>query len=245
MPRFFVDNEKIKDKIVTLDREDAHHISYSLRMAVGDSITVCDKDGREYLCKLCHMDGEAVTAEICEERDGAGEAPLFVHLFQAFPKGDKLELIIQKSVELGVFSVTPFESERCVKRPKAEKIDKQLTRMNKIAREAAKQCGRSRIPEICAPLSFDAMLERASACDMALFCYEDCHTDTIKQLLDEKGRNISSLAIIIGSEGGFSEREANEAKAKGAIPVTLGKRILRCETAPIFALSCISFFYEL
>ncbi len=245
MPRFFVDNEKIKDGQITLIGEDAHHISYSLRMAVGDSLTVCDEDGREYICKLLKLDGETVLAEIKEERNGEGEMPLSVDLFQAFPKGDKLELIIQKAVELGASSVTPFESERCVKRPKADKIDKQIGRMQRIADEASKQCGRARLSSVRNPLSFSEMLKKVSDYDLALFCYEGCDTDSIKDALEKKGKEISSLAIIVGSEGGFSPAEATAIEGAGAIPVTLGKRILRCETAPIYALSCVSFYYEM
>lgn len=245
MPRFFVDNEKINDGIITIKGEDARHISYSLRMAAGDELTVCDENGREYVCELKRLDGESVFAEIKEERDGEGEMPISVHLFQAFPKGDKLELIIQKAVELGADSITPFESERCVKRPKADKIDKQLLRMKKIADEASKQCGRSRLSEIGSPLSYSEMLKKANECDLVLFCYEGCDTDSIRDVLEKKGEKISSLAIIVGSEGGFSPSEAELAESLGCTPVTLGKRILRCETAPLYALSCVSFYYEL
>lgn len=245
MPRFFVDNEKITDGQIILDGEDARHISYSLRMAAGDSLTVCDENGREYLCTLRKLDGETVLAEVKEERDGEGEMPVSVHLFQAFPKGDKLELIIQKAVELGASSVTPFESERCVKRPKADKIDKQMTRLQRIADEASKQCRRARLSSVESPLSFSEMLKRVSEYDLALFCYEACDTDTIRAALEKKGSEISSLCIIVGSEGGFSPAEAARIEGAGAVPVTLGKRILRCETAPIYALSCVSFYYEM
>ena len=245
MPRFFVDKEKINEGYITLSGEDARHISYSLRMAVGDSLTVCDGNEREYLCTLTKLDGETVMAEIKEERTGEGEMPISVHLFQAFPKGDKLELIIQKAVELGASSVIPFESERCVKRPKADKIDKQVQRMQRIADEASKQCGRARLSSIECPVSFSEMLGRVSGYDLALFCYEGCDTDTIKDALEKRGKGISSLCIIVGSEGGFSPAEAKAIEEAGAISVTLGKRILRCETAPLYALSCVSFYYEM
>lgn len=245
MPRFFVDEKNTDGEYIVLSGDDAHHISFSLRMAAGEEITVCDTSGNEYKCELFRLDGETVTAKILETRKGEGESPVEIHVYQAFPKGDKLELIIQKSVELGAAYVIPFESERCVKRPKAEKIDKQLLRMNKIAAEAAKQCGRARLPEVKAPLSFSEMLKKASECDLAVFCYEDCHTLSLKELLSQKGNGIRSIALVIGSEGGFSDAEAKRAEDSGIIPVSLGKRILRCETAPIFALSAVSFFYEL
>ncbi len=245
MPRFFVCEENIDGEYITLLGDDAHHISFSLRMAAGEEITVCDQRGNEYICELFRLDGETVKAKIREARKGEGESPLEIHVYQAFPKGDKLELIIQKTVELGASYITPFESERCVKRPKADKIDKQLLRMNKIATEAAKQCGRARLPEVKSPLSFSEMLKSASECELAVFCYEDCNTLSLKELLNKKGKDIHSLAIVIGSEGGFSSDEARRAEECGIIPVSLGKRILRCETAPIFALSAIAFHYEL
>lgn len=245
MPRFFVDSQSIEGEYITIKGDDAHHISFSLRMAAGEEITVCDGKGNEYACELFRLDGETVSAKIKEKRKGEGESPVEIHLYQAFPKGDKLELIIQKAVELGVKSITPFESERCVKRPKADKIDKQLLRMNKIAFEAAKQCGRACLPEVKAPLSFSEMLKKASECELAVFCYEDCRTQSLRELLTKKGEGVRSLAVVIGSEGGFSLSEANSAEEAGMIPVSLGKRILRCETAPIFALSSIAFFYEL
>ena len=245
MPRFFVCEENIDGEYITLLGDDAHHISFSLRMAAGEEITVCDQRGNEYICELSRLDGETVKAKIREARKGEGEPPVEIHLYQAFPKGDKLELIIQKAVELGASSITPFESERCVKRPKADKIDKQLLRMNKIAAEAAKQCGRSRLPEVKAPLNFSEMLKKASETDLAIFCYEDCHTLSLKELLSQKGERVRSISVVIGSEGGFSSDEAKRAEECGIIPVSLGKRILRCETAPIFTLSSIAFFYEL
>ncbi len=245
MPRFFVSESAISENKVIIEGEDAHHISYSLRMAVGDAITVCDGKGKEYSCSLSRLDGKTVEAEIVSETDGQGESPVCIRLFQAYPKGDKLETVIQKSVELGASEIIPFESERCIKRPKGDKIEKQRERMQRIADEAAKQCGRATLPTVKALVSFADMIALARESELAIFCYENCRALSIRGLLEKSGAGVRSISVIIGSEGGFSEREAAEIEAAGIHPVTLGHRILRCETAPTFALSTLAYFYEL
>ena len=245
MPRFFVSKDKISDGRVVISGEDAHHISFSLRMAAGEEIDVCDGEGVQYRCTLSCLDGETVEAQIISACDGEGELPVTVTLYQAYPKGDKLETIIQKSVELGCHRIVPFESERCIKRPKSDKIEKQKQRMNKIAVEAAKQCGRSTLPCVETPLSFEEAISDALNSELAVFCYENCRAKTLRALLEEKGEGIKSVSVIVGCEGGFSEREAEYIESLGAHAVTLGKRILRCETAPLFALSALSYYYEL
>ena len=162
----------------------------------------------------------------------------------AYPKSDKLETVIQKAVELGAQRVVPFESSRCIKRPKAEKNDKLLERLKKIAEQAAKQCGRAKIPSVCAPLTYKEMLKVAKESDLTLFCYEDEKNVSIKSAL-EKVKEGQKISVIVGSEGGFSPEEADLARESGAVSISLGKRILRCETAPLFALSCIAYEFEL
>jgi 16S rRNA (uracil1498-N3)-methyltransferase len=147
-------------------------------------------------------------------------------------------------VELGCDRIVPFESSRCIKRPKAEKTDKLLTRLNRIAEEAAKQCGRSKLPSVLAPLSFGEMLAETKNTDLTLFCYEDEKQISLKSAL-EKVKQKDRIGLIVGSEGGFSPEEASRITEEGAISVSLGKRILRCETAPLFALSCIAYKFEL
>ena len=244
MPRFFVTKEQIEDNIITIANDDAHHIARSLRMAVGDVITVSDGCGTDHICKLTRIRDEECECEITESRASESESPLFITLCMAYPKGDKLETIIQKSVELGASRILPFESSRCIKRPKAEKLDKQLQRLSRIALEAAKQCGRSRIPEILPPTSFSGMLKVAKDSDIALFCYENESGYSLKDAMNDN-KDVSSVAVIVGSEGGFSEDEACEATSAGCISVSLGKRILRCETAPSFVLSSISYNFEI
>ena len=170
--------------------------------------------------------------------------PVEVKLFFGYPKGDKLETIVQKAVELGAHVITPFDSTYCVKRPDAEKVRARLPRWTKIAVEAAKQCGRSALPVVNEPLSFPQMLDAAGECGLVLFCYEADGAHSLKTVLTHMG-GVSSVAVIVGAEGGFSPVEAAAAAARGFHLVNLGPRILRCETAPLYALSALSYFYEL
>ena len=212
-------------------------------MAEGDFATVCDGEGAEYLCKLVKIRDDECICEIVERLEGKSESPIFITLCMAYPKGDKLETVIQKAVELGASRIVPFESSRCIKRPKAEKAEKQTARLGRIAEEAAKQCGRAIIPEITAPVSYKEMLKIANESSLSLFCYENEDGRTIKSALPD--RVPESISIIVGSEGGFSPEEAIEAIEAGVVSVSLGNRILRCETAPSFVLSAISYRYEL
>ncbi len=244
MPRFFVDPSAIGEESVTLTGEDARHISYALRMAVGDEITVTDGVGHAYRCRLSLLDGTSVSAEILSPIDDEVESPLEIHLFQAYPKSDKLEFIIQKAVELGVAAITPFESERCIKRPKADRVAHILERQNRIAAEAAKQCGRAVIPTVNAPVSFDEMLRLAASYPLALFAHPDESCRSLRETLAAHP-DLRRVAVVVGSEGGFSDGELAMAKAAGLVPTLLGPRVLRCETAPLFLLSALAYEYEL
>ena len=144
----------------------------------------------------------------------------------AYPKSDKLETVIQKAVELGADRIIPFESSRCIKRPKAEKVDKQLSRLQRIAEEAAKQCGRAKIPSVSLPLSYSDMLREAKEAEITLICYENEDGRTLKDALPDTAP--ASISVIVGSEGGFSAEEVFAAVNAGAQSVSLGKRILRC-----------------
>lgn len=254
MPRFFVEKQNISDDVVVIRGDDAHHISRSLRMAAGEHITVCDMETFQYDCVLEQFRPEEVTARILSVTEISTEPWYRVHLYQALPKGDKLDAIIQKSVECGVFDVTVFESENCVAKSKSDTEAKKSERRQRIALEAAKQSGRGRIPQIYPTVSFDEMLSRAVQADVALFCYEAEKNISLKQALqsalkdcrlaqrgEQGGRSIS---VIIGSEGGFSSREAEAAVKAGCISVSLGTRILRTETASGFVLGCLSYELE-
>lgn len=246
MPRFFITRDAVDPAAgtLTLRGADAHHIARALRLAVGDTVTVCDDGGTVYDCRLTRIRDDEVTAEILAESEESAESPLLIRLFMAYPKGDKFETVLQKAVELGAARITPFESERCVKRPPLEKQARLAERHAKIAEAAAKQCGRSVIPTVDTPLPFVDALRAAASTDLPLFCYEGAGTQSLRAVL-ERRPEARTVSVIIGAEGGFSREEAQAATDAGCIAVGLGKRILRCETAPAYVLSALSYAYEL
>ncbi|MBE6533652.1 MAG: 16S rRNA (uracil(1498)-N(3))-methyltransferase [Ruminococcaceae bacterium] len=250
MPRFFVRQDRISNGFISIIGEDAHHIARSLRMAAGEEITVCDMQGNEYNCKISSFDEDReVIAEILSQQKSENEPTLFITLYQALPKGDKFDTIIQKAVECGVSRIVPFQSERCVVKIKGDSEEKKKERRQRISAEAAKQCGRSVIPEVCNSITYKDALEEAKNNDLILFCYEGDGTISLGKILKDFFNNnanvAKSVAIFIGSEGGFSIKEADMAKNNGAIMTGLGKRILRTETASGFVLSCLVCFSEL
>ena len=251
MPRFFVRRDQIDNGSVAIIGDDAHHISRSLRMAAGEGITVCDMQKFEYECILTDFLPDRVIARIDSEKKCDTEPPFEAHLYQALPKGDKLDTVIQKAVECGVASITTFMSERCIAKEKGDEENK-IRRRNKISLEAAKQSGRGLVPEVKATVSFAKMLEDAARSDVKLFCYEGDGTVSMRELLSKEKARLEcdgvqnpSVSVIVGSEGGFSLSEVEKAKAAGFIPVGLGKRILRTETAPLFVLSSLCYEFEL
>ncbi len=246
MPRFFVTPDSISQGVALLKGEDAHHISYALRMAVGEEITLCDGEGGLYHCRLTEMDGETVKATVLEKEEDRSELATKIYLYQGYPKADKLEFIIQKAVELGAYRIVPFESSRCIKRPKADKISHTVTRQSKIAEEAAKQCGRGILPTVAAPISFADMIAECQKHPLAFFCYEGEGPLFIRERLASLSKDAlpDSIAVVVGSEGGFSKEEAEAASKAGLLLTGLGSRILRCETASLYALSVLSAFLE-
>ena len=248
MPRFFVRREQIAQnddiKQIRIVGDDAHHIARSLRMAVGEKITVCDMQSLVYECTLTAIADDEVLARVDSERASDTEPRIFIRLYQAIPKGDKLENIIQKSIECGVGEIIPFSSERCIAKIDKKDAPKKAQRHNKIAESAAKQSGRGIIPVVREAMSFGEALAHAQSSDLIIFCYEGEQTLSLKEILSQN-KDIRSISLIIGAEGGFSLKEVEMAKKAGARIAHLGKRILRCETAPTFALSCIAYESEL
>lgn len=250
MPRFFVHADQIENGTVTIFGDDAHHLSRSLRMAAGETICVCDMQNREYDCVLTDFLPDRVLARISAVRPCDTEPPYAVHVYQALPKGDKLDSVIQKAVECGVGELTTFESERCIVRLKGDNEEKKIERRQRIALEAAKQSGRGCVPQIHPTVPFEVAIQAASTADLALFCYEGDGTESLYKVLREYRSDLkehpgSTIRLMIGSEGGFSEAEAEMARRAGWIPVGLGKRILRTETAASFALACLVYELEL
>ena len=250
MPRFFVDVSQIEEGNVTLLGDDAHHISRSLRMAAGEQITVCDGNGTEYECELTAFLPDRVCGRILESRPVDTEPPYRVTVWQALPKGEKLDSIIQKSVECGATEIALFESERCIVRMKADDRDRKSDRRNRIALEAAKQCGRGIIPKVAPPVGFADAIRKASQADLAIFCYEGEGTLPLPTVVKAYCVNapsvkLPSISVMVGSEGGFSKAEAEQARQAGMQLVGLGRRILRTETAAAFVLGCLSYEMEL
>lgn len=223
----------IADGSAYLNGADAHHLAVVLRAKAGDDVTVCDGLGTDYACRVRRADKERVELDIISSRPSESEPHTAVTLYVGYPKQDKLETIIQKATELGAVRIVPFFSRYCVATPKNE--EKKNVRYRRVALEAAKQSGRGRVPEVAMPLSFDEMLRDAAACETVLFCDEAGGAPLHSRLKD----TAHSVAIVTGSEGGFSREEAEKAAAAGCLPVGLGPRILRCETAPLAALSVV------
>lgn len=230
MPHRYFTTE-IQDDRAFLSGADARHLAVVLRAKPGMNVTLCDGAGTDYACAVRTADPDRVELEIISTAPSASEPSVPVTLYVGYPKQDKLEWIIQKAVELGAVEIVPFFSRFCVAAPKKEEAKNE--RYNRIAFEAAKQAGRGVIPRVAMPLTFAQMVQQAAAKDRALFCYEAGGEPLLSRLEGPVG----TLAIITGSEGGFSPEEAQAAVEAGCVPVTLGPRILRCETAPLAALA--------
>lgn len=235
MPRFFT--EYINENDAVICGEDAHHITRSLRMTVGDKLTLCNFKGTDFECEITDIGDEQVKVKILSSSPTHSEPKTSVTLYQALPKGDKFELIIQKSVELGVTKIVPFISGRCISRPDDKKLAKKLERWQKIAVSAAKQCGRGIIPTVEPVMNFESAAKDLCSHKLPIVFYE-FGGEKLSKLLDN---DISDIGVMIGSEGGFEQSEIETAKSLGATPATLGKRILRCETAPLCVMSIIMY----
>lgn len=235
MPRFFT-NEIDENNIVIIG-DDARHIGRSLRMKPGEPVTVCCR-GIDYNCVIGSITDDSVYLTLMNKEVCASEPSIRVTLFQAVPKLDKLEQIIQKTVELGVYRIVPVLSRRCVSRPDEKDFAKKLVRLNKIAEGAAKQSGRGIIPQVMPIISYKKAVEQMSELDRSVILYEE---EGGCSFGDVDFRGAETVGVMIGSEGGFDKEEAELAAAAGACRVWLGKRILRCETAPITAMSILMF----
>lgn len=236
MNRFFVDKENIKDSRITITGEDVAHISKVLRMHIGDMITVCDGECTDYECEITEIGKSEVWCNIKESFANPCEPDCRITVFQGLPKGDKMEWLIQKCVEIGVCAIVPTMTKRVI-----AKGDKGA-RWARVAMEAAKQCGRGALPQVEGVISFMEALSRASRFDLALIPYEEERENSLKSAL--QGKAPKTVAVFIGPEGGFDRSEIEVAKKCGIIPVTLGRRILRTETAGMSVASNILYEYE-
>ncbi len=237
MRRFFCDN--ITAATATITGDDAHHISRVLRMKAGDALSLCDGAGNEYDALIASVSPEAVSCTVSNPHASEAESPIQVTLFQCLPKTGKMEMIVQKCTELGVFSVVPVQSARCVVVP-GKDYDKKRERYNRVALEAAKQSRRAMIPRVL-PLTELKKID-VQAFDLFLVAYEDENTVSLKQAL--RATSPQTIALLIGPEGGLEEGEIRQIVQAGAKSVSLGKRILRTETAGMAMLAQVLYEVE-
>lgn len=246
MHRFFVELEQIRGASINILGNDAHHIVNVLRFSPGDPVVVCDGEGYEYEGEIGECSKEKVTVKVRVVKKSLAEPPISVILAQGLPKkAESLELVIQKATELGVSRLVPLITERTVARPKDNKLDGRWLRWNRIALEAAKQSQRAKVPVVDKPLSLNEFLDTVPRDALCLIPWEGEKTVGIKDVLNWEVKNklSNTVAVLIGPEGGFSKEEVEEARKAGAVPVSMGPRILRTETAGITAMGII--LYEL
>ena len=232
MPKFFVLPEKVNEDRCIIDTDDVAHITKVLRLKEGDSIVVCDSNGYDYEAVISSVEKNCVVCDIVSKTKSDTEPGVFVTLYQGIPKSSKMEYIIQKNTELGISKIVPCVMARCVSKIDGEKAEQKKTeRWRKIAESAAKQSGRGIVPEITAPVTFKQAVEQMKEDDIAFAPYECEEQNRIKDVLKKYKKDIKNISFIIGPEGGFDPSEAELIKNSGIDTVSLGKRILRTETA--------------
>ena len=240
MPRFFIAGSNIKGGFAYMRGKDAEH-AHVLRIKPGDELVLCDTEGSDYKCRVVNAGKEELEAEIVEIVPCTSEPGVAASILCGLPKGsEKAEYIIQKCVEAGAAEICFFSCERCVAKADEEKLEAKVYRWRKIAEEAAKQSGRGIIPKVSWLGDFVAALDYANKKELVLFCYETGERESLSAALKSK-KDAKSIAIITGPEGGFAPFEADMARAVGFKICSLGQRILRCETAPLVALSAVMY----
>jgi len=238
MTRFFVTPEEMQPDFFVLTGENAQHAKV-LRLKNGEEVLVCDGQGRECVCVVSDVSPDCISLVVRSRKESESEARVRVSVYMAFPKGDKLEHVIQKATELGAYEIVAFPSGRCVSRPDEKSLKKKLERWQKIAASAAEQSGRGRVPQVLTLPSFAAALQRASQADKALLFYENEQATTLRMALEHG--SYETVSLLTGPEGGLEVSEVEQAASAGMQVCTLGKRILRCETAPLCALSAVMY----
>ena len=238
MARFFVEPEELQPGFIVLTGENAAHAKV-LRLKAGEEVFVCDGLGNECVCTVSDVSPGQISLVVQSRRSTGTEATVKVSVYVAFPKADKLEHVIQKATELGAFEIVAFPSNRCISKPDAKSLQKKLERWQKIAASAAEQSGRGVIPRVLALGSYPEALKRAAQADQAILFYENEQATTLHMALTSKP--YTTVSLLTGPEGGLEEREVDMAKAAGCQICTLGRRILRCETAPLCALSAVMY----
>ena len=251
MPKFFVKEEQIEKDNIIIKGQDVNHIKKVLRAKIGDELQICNRNsGDNFLCDIEKINNEEILCKIKQKIEEKIESNIEVTIFQGLPKSDKMEYIIQKSVELGVYDITPVEMKRCVVKIDGKDKEKKISRWQKISEVASKQCGRDVIPKINDLINIKNMCNFIENYDIVLVAYENEKENTLKQQLKQikekvdysNGQKIR-IGIVIGPEGGLEEQDVEMLKKKGAQIITLGRRILRTETVALNVLSVI--MYEL
>jgi 16S rRNA (uracil1498-N3)-methyltransferase len=231
MPKFFVTEDKIAENQIIIDTEDVSHISRVLRLGAGDCVTVCDSRGMDYEAEIVQMEQKQIICAVKSKKPSDSEPNIKVTLFQGLPKASKMEYIIQKTTELGISEIVPVKLARCVVKIDNQKDEKKKTeRWQKISEAAAKQSGRGVIPKIDAIMTLDEVIEKSNEFDLFFVPYECEEQKTLKEILLSKP-NVKTVGFLIGPEGGFDIAETEKLHNAGIETVTLGKRILRTETA--------------
>ena len=243
MPRFFVKSNQIKQDNIEILGEDIKHIKNVLRKNIGDKIEICDSEsGKSYNCEITQLYDNSILTHIIEEYPEIS-SPIQVDIFQGLPKSDKMELIIQKSVELGVNKIIPVSMKRCVVKLDNKESVKKIARWQKISESAAKQCGRNNIPEISNVITLKDI--DVSQYDVLIVCYENEKVNTLKAELAKINTDSKiKIGVVIGPEGGLDEQEVELLKNNGAKIVTLGNRILRTETVALNILSILMYQFS-
>lgn len=235
--RFFVTGGHERGERVGIDGGDAHHIAHVLRLRAGDEIEIVDSAARAFRARIVEC-ASTVVAELVAENDSVAPAMLEIDVAQALPKGTKMEYVVEKATELGAAAFWPFASERAIAR---ETGDRKLERWRRIARGAAEQSGRRDVPQIHDPVSFAALLERFSEYDLVLFPWENADPKPLRDVLPALLSGVRRVLVVIGSEGGFTHAEAEAARARDAAIVSLGRRVLRTETAALAVLAVLAY----
>lgn len=243
MHRFFVNKDNIKDSTIIIDGDDVNHITKVLRLKKEEEIIVCDGNKNEYICEINQIDKKEILCKIKESKLNENEPEVEITLFQGLPKAQKMDLIIQKCVEIGVVRIQPVITKRTVVKVEHKDLKGKLERWNRISEEAAKQSKRGIIPKVLEPINFEDAVLLMEDMDISILPYENQHGHGIKNVLNGETAVIKKVGIFIGPEGGFDEQEVKICLSKGIIPVTLGKRILRTETAGFAA--AIMILYEI
>lgn len=247
MPKFFIKTNQIEENKIKIIGDDVKHINQVLRAKIGDKLMVCNVETTlNYITKISQINSECVICNIIDCEKNSVESNVDVTIFQGLPKADKMEYIIQKNTELGVKNIVPVEMIRCIAKIESKKEEKKIERWQKIAEAAAKQSGRNLIPKIEMPININELCNRIHDYDLMILAYEEEQKNTLKTELKNINKTEKiKIGIIIGPEGGITKQEVEKLKENGAKVITLGKRILRTETASISVMSNVVYEFEL